>query len=93
MLWILGGLFTEDGIIRNWAKWSDIEKVKFPEVQFSNSGLFEKILSINVWDLFVTREGSVIWGTKRLDVRVSKKSLISVIDSDFNKSILKSPAK
>ena len=25
----------------NWARWSDIENVKLPEVQFSNAGLLE----------------------------------------------------
>ena len=64
MLWVLGGVLTEDGTIRNCAKWSDIEKVKFPDVQFSNSGLLEKMLSINVCDLLVTLVGRVICGTK-----------------------------
>ena len=49
-----------EGTIKNWARWSDIENVKLPEVQFSNSGLLEYILSIRVWDRLVILVGRVI---------------------------------
>ena len=74
MLWTFGSLLPDVGIIRNCARWSDIENVKLPDVQLSNSGLLENMLSIRVWDLLVTLAGSVICGTNRLDVRVSKNS-------------------
>ena len=57
--------------------------MKLPEVQFSNSGLLEKMLSINVCDRLVILVGSVICGTKRLEVMVSKKSLVSADVSDL----------
>ena len=60
MLCALGGLLSAEGTIRNCARWSDIEKVKLPEVQFSNSGLFEYMLSIRVWDRLVIQVFSVI---------------------------------
>ena len=60
MLCALGGLLSAEGTIRNCARWSDIEKVKLPDVQFSNSGLFENMLSIRVWDLLVILVGNVM---------------------------------
>ena len=76
MLCDFGGLVSVEGTIRNWARWSEIEKVKLPEVQFSNSGLLEYMLSIKVCDLLVILVGSVMCGTKRLAVIVSKKSFV-----------------
>ena len=93
MLWTLSGLLSDEGTIKNCAKWSDIENVKFPEVQFSKSGLFENMLSIKVWDRLVILVGSVMWGTKRLEVSVSKKSLVSEFVSELSRSMLKSPAR
>ena len=60
MLWTFGVLFSVDGTIKNWAKWSDIENVKLPDVQFANSGSLEYMLSIRVCDRLVILVGSVI---------------------------------
>ena len=42
-------------------KWSDIAVVRLPKFEPS-SIIFEKKLSINVWDLGVTCEGEVMYG-------------------------------
>ena len=61
----------------NYTKWSDIVVVRLPNLEPS-SITFEKKLSINVWDLGVTREGEVMYGNKKFV-------------SHFKISILKSP--
>ena len=40
--------WQSSGIIRNYAKWSDMFIVKFPEVPSKKFSVFEKMLSINV---------------------------------------------
>ena len=62
MLCFLGGPVNSSGRSRNWGRWSDIEKVKFPEIPAEKLGSFEKMLSIRVFDVEVMRVGRVMWG-------------------------------
>ena len=59
ILCFFGGPFSSSGKSRNWGRWSDIEKVKLPEIPVEKLGSFEKILSIRVLDVEVILVGRV----------------------------------
>ena len=63
-------------ITRNWAWWSDNAVTILPEVKEESKKLL-KILSVRLLDLAVILVGPVIWGRRRLECMVSKKSEIS----------------
>ena len=60
-LWFFGG-WQSLGINKNWGKWSEMEKVKFPDTPCKKLGAFEKILSIRVFECDVILVGRVMWG-------------------------------
>ena len=70
---VLRGTYPESkGIMRNWARWSDIDMVKFPDLPCEKLGTLENMLSIKVFECGVILVGWIIWGTSRLDEKVSK---------------------
>ena len=72
----------------NW--WPENVDVTLPDSVFSKKVRFQKILPINVLEIFV---GKNIRGNKKLEQRVSIKVIIEFKISYFNKSILKSPRR
>ena len=71
-------------------KWSDIVVVRLSEFELS-SIIFEKKLSINVWDLGVTHKSEVMYGHKKFVYILSRNYSESLLVSYFKISILKSP--
>ena len=67
-----------------------MSEIKFPLI-FTCSGLFTKILSIRVAELFRTRVGLSIVGMRKQLYRDNEKSLLYRGVSDLSKSMLKSP--
>ena len=59
----------------NWGRWSEIVEVKLPETAFGEITL-ENILSISVLEWEVSQVGCKIFGTKELEARQSRNSLV-----------------
>ena len=71
----MGGLLKIFGTIMNWGRWSEIVEVKLPEIA-SGEIILENILSISVLEWEVSRVGCKIYGTKELEARESRNSLV-----------------
>ena len=59
----------------NWGRWSEIVEVKLPETACGEITL-ENILSISVLEWEVSQVGCKIYGTKELEARQSRNSLV-----------------
>ena len=73
----MGGLLKIFGTIMNWGRWSEIVEVKLPEIA-SGEIILENILSISVLEWEVSRVGCKIYGTKELEARESRNSLVGL---------------
>ena len=74
---------------RNWAQWSEIVLIIFPDI-LPSLILLGKILSIRVLEQGVTREGVLMWGKRKLAYIESKNFAEYFSVSYFQRSILKS---
>ena len=61
----------------NWGRWSETDEVKLPEIA-SEEIILENILSISVLEWEVSRVGCKICGTKELEARESRNSLVGL---------------
>ena len=84
------GLF---GILRNIVigKWSDISLIRIFEVRYVASRKLVKMLSMIVAVVGVTRVGLFIAGKSRCWTLISLKLLVRRWESDFRRSIFRSP--
>ena len=65
-----------------------MEKVKFPDTQFSKFVLFEKMLSMRVFDLEVMRVGRVMCGMNEFAVKESYKIGNFVFSGKFRNEVV-----
>ena len=61
--------------MRNWGSWSDIVAVRLTDI-ISVDIMFEKILSIIVFELEVTLDGWIMYGRNIDEARESKNLLV-----------------